>query len=314
MNKEDILVSICCITYNHASYIRQCLDGFMMQKTDFKFEVLIHDDASTDGTEEIIREYEKKYPEVIKPLYEKENQWVQGRRGNKFFNYPRAIGKYIALCEGDDYWIDPYKLQKQVDFLENNLEYSYICHRYLTIDQDSGLFYNEVYPVRFERYLNHQYGVSITCQIFHLEWLTKTLSALIRRSALEVAVTRMKKCQLSRDVHLFYFLLYEGLGFCHNMISGVYRVHRGGVCSLIEPRIKVAKAYDIYRELYLLTLDEKLLYPLFTNSFRLLKYDKSKFFDCLSVSPFLNLLSALSKAIWRKIYYRFYKHLITKKY
>ena len=74
--EKDIKVSICCITYNHAPYIRQCLDGFLMQKTDFKFEVLIHDDASTDGTEEIIREYEKKYPEIIKPLYEKENLWV----------------------------------------------------------------------------------------------------------------------------------------------------------------------------------------------------------------------------------------------
>ena len=107
---EETLVSISCITYNQAHFIRQCLDGFLMQKTTFSFEVLIHDDASTDGTTEIIREYESKYPEIIKPLYEKENQWTKGRRGSAVFNYPRAKGKYIALCEGDDYWIDPLKL------------------------------------------------------------------------------------------------------------------------------------------------------------------------------------------------------------
>lgn len=128
------LVSISCITYNHAPYIRQCLDGFMMQKTNFAFEVLIHDDASTDGTTEIIKEYAAKYPDIIKPLYEEENQWVKGRRGSAVFNYPRAKGKYIAMCEGDDYWIDPLKLQKQVDFLEDNPEYGIVrtnVHSYI---------------------------------------------------------------------------------------------------------------------------------------------------------------------------------------
>lgn len=122
------LVSISCITYNHAPYIRECLHGFMMQKCDFDFEVLIHDDASTDGTQEIIREYQEKYPEIIKPILQKENQWSQGVRGiNLKFNFSRAKGKYIALCEGDDYWTDPLKLQKQVDFLEKNEEFGLVC-------------------------------------------------------------------------------------------------------------------------------------------------------------------------------------------
>ena len=77
-SNKNILVSISCITYNHAPYIRQCLDGFLMQKTSFKYEVLIHDDASTDGTEEIIREYEAKYPDILKPIYEEVNQWSLG--------------------------------------------------------------------------------------------------------------------------------------------------------------------------------------------------------------------------------------------
>ena len=107
LNMSDIIVSVCCLAYNHEPYIRQCLDGFVMQKTNFKFEVLIHDDASTDETEEIIRDFERRYPSIIKPIYEETNQWVKGRKGSAVFNFPRAKGKYIALCEGDDYWTDP---------------------------------------------------------------------------------------------------------------------------------------------------------------------------------------------------------------
>lgn len=126
------LVSISCITYNHAPYIRECLDGFMMQKCDFDFEVLIHDDASTDGSQEIIKEYQERFPNVINPILQTENQWSRGVRGmNAKFNYPRANGKYIALCEGDDYWTDPLKLQKQVDFLEENKDFGLVCtHRH----------------------------------------------------------------------------------------------------------------------------------------------------------------------------------------
>ena len=127
MNNE-ILLSICCITYNHAKFIRQCLDGFVMQKTNFKFEVLIHDDASTDGTAEIIKEYEQKYPDIIKPIYQTENQWSKGVPASKIFQWPRIQGKYVALCEGDDYWIDPNKLQKQVDYLEAHPECSVCFH------------------------------------------------------------------------------------------------------------------------------------------------------------------------------------------
>ena len=125
---SDVLVSICCITYNHAPYIRQCLDGFIMQKTNFKYEILIHDDASTDGTADIIREYEAKYPDIFKPIYQTENQYSKGKNISATYNWPRAVGKYIAQCEGDDYWIDPLKLQKQVDFLEANSEYSMCFH------------------------------------------------------------------------------------------------------------------------------------------------------------------------------------------
>lgn len=125
---NEIKVSVCCLVYNHEKYLRQCLDGFMMQKTNFKFEVLIHDDASTDGSADIIREYEKKYPDIIKPIYQKENQYSKGVKVSWVYQYPRAKGKYIALCEGDDYWIDVNKLQNQVNIMENENSISLCTH------------------------------------------------------------------------------------------------------------------------------------------------------------------------------------------
>src|SRR5690606_3288059 len=111
-------------TFNHEKFICKCLEGFLMQNTTFSFEILILDDASTDGTAAVIREYELKYPDIIKPIYQRENQYSKGIRGmNVKFNFNRAQGKYIALCEGDDYWTDPSKLQKQIDFLEANNEF-----------------------------------------------------------------------------------------------------------------------------------------------------------------------------------------------
>lgn len=127
-NNSPLLVSINCITFNHEKFVRQSLEGFLMQKTNFNFEVLIHDDASSDNTAKIIKEYEDKYPEIIKPIYQTENQYSKNVSIFRDFQYPRVKGKYIALCEGDDYWIDPLKLQKQVDLMESNHSLSMSCH------------------------------------------------------------------------------------------------------------------------------------------------------------------------------------------
>lgn len=141
MNKNDIMVSICCITYNHERYIRDAIEGFLMQKTNFRYEILIHDDASTDDTANIIREYEKTFPDLIKPIYQKENQWSKGVKVGIEYNLKRAKGKYIALCEGDDYWTDPYKLQKQVDFLEKNQKFSMCFHNAKVIDENKNILH-----------------------------------------------------------------------------------------------------------------------------------------------------------------------------
>lgn len=134
---QNPLVSICCVTYNHIHFINECLEGFLMQETDFDYEIIVHDDASIDGTRETLLAYADKYPNKFKLILQKENQWSQGVRGIfARFTFPEAKGKYIALCEGDDYWTDPLKLQKQVDLLEQNHDCS-ICFTDLNIFLDS---------------------------------------------------------------------------------------------------------------------------------------------------------------------------------
>lgn len=135
---DDIMVSIICNTYNHERYIKDALDGFLNQKTNFPFEVLIHDDASTDRTQEIIKEYAEKYPEIIKPILQTQNQYSLGKSPSYHYQLPRAQGKYIAFCEGDDFWIDPDKLQKQVDALEQYTNLDICAHAHKRMNAETG--------------------------------------------------------------------------------------------------------------------------------------------------------------------------------
>ena len=126
-NIEEPLLSVKCMTYNHEKYIAQTLDGFLMQRTDFPFEVLIHDDASTDGTIDVIKAYVKKFPKILKPIFEEENLYSKND-GSHHKKIDAAIkGAYVAICEGDDYWIDSHKLQMQVGFLRVNPDYG-MCY------------------------------------------------------------------------------------------------------------------------------------------------------------------------------------------
>lgn len=136
MENTEIMVSICCIAYNQEKYIKKMLDSLLMQKTDFAYEIIIHDDASTDNTAKIICEYEKKYPEIVKPIYQVENQYSKGISVSLNYNYPRCRGKYIAWCEGDDYWSDPLKLQKQVEVLEKNRNCTVCVHKVKIVSED----------------------------------------------------------------------------------------------------------------------------------------------------------------------------------
>lgn len=136
VDEKQPLVSVWCATYNHAPYIKDALEGFLLQKTTFPFEVIIHDDASTDGTTEILRAYEKMYPQLIKVIYRKENTYRSPDRVKKIIALKKQYlrGKYVAVCEGDDYWTSPNKLQKQVEYMESHDDCMMTVHNAKILD------------------------------------------------------------------------------------------------------------------------------------------------------------------------------------
>ena len=138
-------LSVVCLAYNAAPYIRAALDGFMAQKTGFPFEVLIHDDASTDGTADIIREYADRRPDLIRAVFQRENQFSKGVAVSSTHLWPLIRGEYVAMCEGDDYWTDPLKLQKQVDWLDAHPESS-VCFHPVTVHFEDGSRPDSLYP------------------------------------------------------------------------------------------------------------------------------------------------------------------------
>lgn len=229
------LVSICSLTYNHAPYIRQCLDGFLMQKTNFAFEVLINDDCSTDGTTEILKEYAERYPDIVIPVYHEENLYSKGMRGfYERFLYPRARGKYIALCEGDDYWTDPLKLQKQVDFLEANPEYSMCFHSANVFCQSSGQ-YNDLFAYVQDREYE---GVE-----FIKKWTVPTASVCFRRNVIDSELYQtVRKNPYFVYGDLILFLSCASLGRIRglsSMMSVYRRLDNGAVLSAKSPEMEV---------------------------------------------------------------------------
>lgn len=140
--QNDIKVSITCITYNQVSYIEEAIKSFLMQKTNFEFEILIHDDASTDGTAEIVKRYQERYPEKIRAVLQKENQYSKGVKVSQTFLWPMARGKYIAMCEGDDFWTDSHKLQIQYDYMEAHPDCSTYIHNGWIVSQDKKKVFN----------------------------------------------------------------------------------------------------------------------------------------------------------------------------
>lgn len=244
---EELMVTIRCITYNHERYIRQCLEGFIMQKANFRFEAIVHDDASTDGTANIIREYAEKYPDIIKPIFETENLYSKHDGSIARILNEHTHGKYVAMCEGDDYWIDPLKLQKQVDFLEQNLDYVFCCHRYKIYDENKMLFRKEYGYDYYEK--NH--NLSIDNALFLKVWVTQYCTSLFRREL--YLKTYEELCHdgfNGRDVYLYYYLLKYGKGLSLNDSMAVYRWHNGGVAGCITLKQKRKVAYDIYIPLY----------------------------------------------------------------
>lgn len=241
------LVSVCMITYNHAPYIRQAVESVLMQKTDFPVELVIGDDASTDGTSEILRELATVNSDVIRLTVNNTNL---GMSRNFLDTLSRCKGKYIALLEGDDFWTVPDKLRRQAELLESNNAYGCCSHRHhLQVETgperrgDEADRYFDDSPQGIELELKNVYGYPFV----------QTLTLMFRRDLLRVEA--LGKYRLLRDTHVFYHLFSAGKGFCLNFFGGVYRVHSAGVHSGRTPIQQAQNAYDVYTELYKSTGD-----------------------------------------------------------
>jgi glycosyltransferase involved in cell wall biosynthesis len=240
------LVSISCVTYNQELYIKDAIDSFLKQKTNFKVEILIYDDASTDSTPHIIDKYNSIYPDLIVPYYQKENLRSKGIKPRYKIQVQQAKGKYIALCDGDDYWTDPLKLQKQVDFLESHPGYVLCCGGYETLNEETGERSIEIET----RFMKEPEGFSFDLTEMSLDWFTKTLASIFRADIIKKDPDILTSYRYCRDVHLFYHLMKEGKGFYFNEVFGVYRIHRGGVKSMVGDRFNKNIAYERSKELY----------------------------------------------------------------
>jgi glycosyltransferase involved in cell wall biosynthesis len=248
------LVSICCATYNHETFIQDAVEGFLMQDIEFPYEILINDDASTDNTPDILREYERLFPELVNVVYQKENQYSKGGVSILLdFLVPRAKGRYVALCEGDDYWIDRHKLEKQVSYMENNL----------TCSVASGDFY-----IRYEDDICES-GIVLSKSLEDKDWnggrfdmsyvdsaviprrvtaLASTLTAVYRTSFLR-AIDRDRYDHF-RDSTLVSLALSKGHGFRFDDAFAVYRKHAGGLTTNYKSISWYRDNYMVYKEIY----------------------------------------------------------------
>lgn len=214
------LVSVTCNTFNHENFIHKAIGGFLLQQTTFPVEIIIHDDASTDKTTEIIEEYAKKYPEFIFPILQKENQFSKGIKISATYVFPNARGKYIALCEGDDYWTDPLKLQKQVDFLEANKDFA-ICHHNMQVIYEENTT---------EPHLSNppdQKEVTTIEDLAHGNYIY-TASCVFRNGLIGEFPGWYSKCPIG-DYPLHMLNARSGKIRYLPDIMGVYRVHLGGI-------------------------------------------------------------------------------------
>ena len=244
-------VSVCVQTYQHVNYIKECLNGILMQKTNFEFEILLGEDDSSDGTREICIDYAKSYPDKIRLfIHHRENNIKIGGqptgRFNFLYNLYSSQGKYIALCEGDDYWTDPLKLQKQVDFLEKNKDFVVASH-------NINLYYQN-----FQTFEPHRHNVDvdkiITENKLKKGYYLQTLSLVFRNIHIKFP---LNKKFANGDSYLLSYLGKYGKGvILHSIKPGVYRIHKGGVWSIkktdtvfaVQNRIKLYEMLKVLHE------------------------------------------------------------------
>jgi glycosyltransferase involved in cell wall biosynthesis len=234
MTPYEFKVSVCCVAYNQEKLIVPAIESFLMQQTTFNFEILIGDDCSTDSTREVIAGYCSKYPDKIKLVSGKTNV---GLVRNLSRVMKHAKGEYIALCDGDDYWTDPLKLQKQVDFLSQNLQYVVCCHYSKVVDAEDRLLNVEKRPVSFEyTYDDILIGRKKEC---------RTSTIMVRNNEQTIQLTEQEWYKRVQS-HSRFFLLFNTFVtqlkvYVLPEVMAAYRIHDDGIWSLKDSNFKKSK-------------------------------------------------------------------------
>ena len=223
MANAECLVSVLCTTYNHEKYIRQCLDSMVGQKTDFPFEIIVRDDCSTDGTGEIIREYGEKYPDTVIPMILEFNHFSRGLTNDSFARmFGMARGKYIAICEGDDFWTDPEKLQVQTDYLESHPDFSLCVTASYFANPDGTLKKGEVFRT-------DTVSRELTMEEIIDGWKAATNTVVYRKACLEedVIIPFLGTC-VNEDYARMVYMAEKGKVYYMDRLTGAYRVGNPG--------------------------------------------------------------------------------------
>ena len=234
METPEILVSICCITYNQEKYIHEALEGFLMQKTNFKFEIIIGEDSSTDQTRNILLAYQEKHPSLINIItYEKNVGGIQ----NQINVLNAASGKYIAMCDGDDYWTDPFKIQKQVDFMLQKEDCVICCHYSRVIDENGNLISENEAPIP----LNFDYEDVLLGR----KEETRICSLMMRNHEFIKNISEQdwyyQAAGADTFLKLYALASTEGKIYVLPEVMAVYRIHKEGIWSLIDAKVRKQK-------------------------------------------------------------------------
>lgn len=254
---EKIKVSIISFAYNHEKFIGEAIESFVSQKTNFAFEVIIHDDASKDSTASIISYYEKKYPDTIKPIYQKVNQASQEKGRVTKICLKAAKGEYIAICEGDDYWTDPLKLQKQVDLLTRNPKMAFVHTDYDYLNEESKICIRDFHKKNSQN-KNEKYSFTEIFEHTHI----RTLTTLYRtENLLECSdIIKFSNSQgwVGGDLQIFLYLAshYE-VGYIPTS-TGVYRRLNESASSFVNNKKRLLFLISHFEiRLYILNCSKK---------------------------------------------------------
>jgi glycosyltransferase involved in cell wall biosynthesis len=295
------MVSVLCTAYNHEAFIEKSLLGMLNQKTSFSYEIIVHDDASTDGTRLIIEKYQQQFPDKIKPIFQQENQFSKGRKIWTEIMLPEASGKYIAICDGDDWWTDENKLQEQIDFLENNEEYS-ICW--------TGYEVNDGEKTKPAEWLNEMHADEDIDEesAFH-PYRTYTLTAVMRKDSIDAKI--YNSLRFHKDNSLYAICLRKGRGRLMKRITGIYNMHSGGIFSKKTEQYKAINSYLNFNEIstrIFLTKNKSVIKlrnyflkeSIILTSFRINRVTFMLLKDALLLLP----LNETGRLLWSKIRYR----------